>query len=635
MQPGDTLIQTAFGPPLTVLDLVRRAKDFWTRAAPQFARAELNERFCHGRQWLTVTNDRIIPLAVPDWQPLVTKNLLRNFELTWASRVTKDRDAPKATPNESSPGDVAGAEAANAVLDYQRQAQDRDAMLAEAALTVQEHGSVIGYVVWDSEEGKHTALEPVLDEFNLPARDDQGQPVTQRVEVKGEVVVEMLTIYDYATDGAEFIKDSRELVVRRWLSPEDAMERLHAAGMPLDFKVDKQPQRWLSSDQREVVEAFEVWHKPTPRVPGGCRALVIGETVVEYDEKYPYTHGRLPAVEWKCQRLPGSPFGDTHVSDAIGQQQRLNETLSAIQRLAEIIRGIRGIGHTNVIDAWGEAPEGFIALDVAEPLKAFGFIEYPKIPAELFELVDRYEKGISDCFGVSEVVSGMDPNATKNARHTAYISELDGQKLAIAKRNLEAFLLGIDEQVLELVQQFWTQPRLVSVVGEDGAVAADFFRGADVRGVDLRLEPAPGSERFRAAQGQAAEESAAAGFLDPAAASERRETGLGRTLQQGEQRRAVNALVQAALAGEMQAVDPRIPAEVAVPELRAALMLYRPLGSQRLAPLRALIHEYEEMAQQMEPPLPTDQAANAAGAVNVSASTKAQNAQQPLPGAPA
>lgn len=597
----DIPLEVGVGRPTSVLKLLEELKPAFDRSRAHYAVAERNERFLNGNQWVGLNaRDELVPMRVMPWEPIVTKNVLRNLWHTWASRVLKQGASVRAYPHEATPGDIARAYIANAIIDYQRQIQDLDALNMEAALLVQAHTAVGLLATWDPFKGRHKAKRPVLDEFGTPAVDGAGEPVLEDFDDVGDVHVELLTIFDFVTDGAEQVENSQWLLVRRYLDPYDAEARLRDAGYPQKVTLtERKNQADKAQKGQEVVEAFELWHKPGARFKDGLYATVINGCVVDFAPKFPYAHGELPISVWKVQDKRGSPWGESHVNDAVPQQQRLNEVLAALARWTDLTRQIRGVGKSAIIDQWDTEPDGFIRDDSGEPDKALVFISPGAVPKDLYELVDRYERGVAECFGVNEVVaSGGAPDQTKSARQLAYISELDGQKLAIPKRNLDRAMLRLHRQILKLWQQFVAFPRLVRIVGEDRAADAEFFEGADIAGVDVWLETTPASERSRAAAGVDAEQSAAAGYLAPDRAAQRRDTGLLSTLDETQVRQEVSQLVEQAKQGQPVQANPAHDPQVAQSAIRSALEMA--VGTPGEMPLRALLQQYQDLARQMQ-----------------------------------
>lgn len=615
MQAGDWPLTTASGNPTSVLTLLDEMKRRWAAVEREREEARIREQWVYGRlQSRGPISETALSLTVPASTPVIRKNKLKNILLTWASRQSKDRTTAFAYPNDSSPTDVATAEVANAILDCQRQIQDRDALMSRAAILCGMHGTVGLYTTWDYEAGPKREKIAVLDGTGFPFRDPiSGQVLYREQEGKGDPFVEILTVFDFVTDGAKNVdKDGKWLLVRRLLDPDEAKSALRMAieeaqrlGTPAppndQVEIQNVQTRDKRGETREAVEAWEMWWRPNKhgRLADGLFAVVISGKVVRAST-FPYDHGKLPLAVWRCMDVEDSFYGATWVEDAVPMQALLNHALMVLAHRAEIAGQVRGLMLKSIHQQWGDSPDGTIECTTQEEVNSgVSFPEVPAIPRDMYEMVDRYEQSIADVAGVSDVAASGDAAAgTKNARLVAYATQVDEQKGEHTAKNRDEAELQVDSQILGLWQQMVDKPRLIAVIGEDGAVSADFFKGSEIRGVDLRLEVGSGSERMSAARGKSAEEAAAAGMLDPAAAAEMAQTGLGTTVDAGQSRAKVQQLIQAAMNGQPVEADLTIDPEIAVRELRTALASVAQNGPQATMPIRALLQEYEEQRQQ-------------------------------------
>jgi hypothetical protein len=303
-------------------------------------------------------------------------------------------------------------------------------------------------------------------------------------------------------------------------------------------------------------------------------------------------------------------YGASWMEDALPQQMGLNHSLRVLVHRAEVAGQVRMMMTNNVASKWGESSDGIIECDsVAEVENGAKASEVPPIPTDMYTMCDRFEEGIDSTAGVSGVSSSGDTAAeTKNARLVAYASQIDEQQNEQTLRNLQESELAVDKQQLQLFQQYVENERLVRIIGEDNSISSSYFKGAEIRGVDVRLETGPGAERTRAAQGKDAEERGAAGLMDPVQASELGVTGLPSTMDQAEQRNRIGALIQQAMAGMPVQADPTISPDVAVQQLRMAVEQMAPQGARVLMPLRSLLLEYMDLAKQGDQAMPTEPA---------------------------
>ena len=616
MRLGDVELQQSNGKRTSVLAVLDEMKQAWPKADTARNRAKQIERWTYNRfngKSMALETTVSLPMNVPP----VSKNKLRNLVLTWASRTTKRRDSAIAYANEATEQDIAKAEVANAILDYQRQIQDRDALMMRAMILAGMHGTVGLYNTYDPDAGPHKEREVMLDRYGLPMRDEMGNPIYKDVEGKGAPNLEVLSIFDFVTSGESEAQNGKWLLVRRWLDPDEADTLLRAKAQeigvsPFPASIVPVQNRQGEGPTREAVEAWEMWWRPNKlgRFPGGFFAAVVSDVVVTATT-YPYAHGELPLVVIRVMDVEDDFYGATWMEDAIPQQMGLNHSLQVLAHRAEIAGQVRVMMTPQVAKKWGESMDGVVEVDSKADVEGGAkAVQLPDIPKDMYMMSDRYEVGIDDTAGVSAVSSSGDVAAeTKNARLVAYATQVDEQKNEHTVRNLQEAELVIDAQQLQMWQQYVSRQRLVRVVGEDNAVAASYFSGAEIRGVDVQLFSAPGSERTRAARAKAAEESTMMGLTDPARGAEMSQTGLMGTVDEGEQRQRIQFLIAAAMGGQPVQPDPTINPDIAVRELRLARGQATDPNAARAIDM--LMQAYMEIAQQSGGAAPVSSAVGA------------------------
>lgn len=612
--PRDVELVTTAGQKTSVLALLTEMRERWGKGDEARKRAIAMERQIYGRFGSSVTFEGSV--RAPMLAPPVSKNKIKNALLTWCARCAKGGTMGRAYPNEPTIADEARAEVANAILDYQRQMQNRVALATRAALVAGRDGMVGLYSPWDPDAGPHKEREVVLHPvFGTPMKDANGQTVYKDVPGRGHQIVEPLSIHDFITDGHVDPFNpwsvSSWLLVRRYLSTDAAAALWRSRAQEIDPSgstvwstppTTKVEDRMDPSAAWDGVESWEMWWKPDQmgRLADGLFAIVVGDRVVKA-QTFPYEHKQIPMGLWRVMDTGGF-YGATWVEDAVPQQLGLNHSLRVTAQRAEISGQIRALIDPGLRKEWGDSPDGMIEANADQRASGVAFVQVPDIPRDMFEMSDRYEAGISDVAGVSEVASGGDAAAdTQNARLVAYATQVDEQKTFMTIVNMnEAFLL-IDKQAIEEWKQFVPRERLIRVVGEDSAVSAAYFNpSTEIGVVDVRLEVAPSTERTGAAGGRAAEEEMAAGRLGPGDAGEMRKSGLEQTVAEGEARSRLQNLIHAALLGTPVQADPSIPPKIALDELNAVLPTLAEHGPKAIMPIRALIHEYQQLAQQAQ-----------------------------------
>ena len=570
---------------VTARGLFLEAQESWkTHADRRFGQAMLNERFISGdQQWGLDTKRGPSELVVewPAWLPRTQRNLMRNLHMTNVARVTKGDPSVKAWGGDGSSGDVASADVANTLIYSLRNAQDHRKIISRAAWTAGAQGAAAFYVTWD------------------PARGPKGVDGRRL----GDICVEQLQIFDWISDGSEDITESEYVAVRRWMRKDEAHARLLSTGEDLP-EPTAHAVKTLWGDGMSRVEAWEYWHRPCEMIPRGLFCLFIAGHVVDVGD-YPYEHGELPLHVWKWADLPDSPHGATPCDDAVPLQAQLNRLHSSLALLtSKAARWTKVITSPSIAKAWN-ADTQVIGEPDEKARTGTQIIGPPPPPALLYTQIEEAERMLREVYGVNEAVVGSDASQTKNARMLAYVTELDAQKLAGTVVARDHALLGVYRQCLNLWRQFVVESRTVRILGEAGMPGLMPFVGAMLEGVDVYLEPTAGQDNTKPAQALDAEQAAQAGLMDPAKASELRNTGQMQTRFEAMARTIVRRQISDAAAGFAAQPDPSIPAAIAVEEISLAL---EQAGGNMLAAqsLQALLAAYQQAAQaQMQPQQPT------------------------------
>lgn len=582
----------------TVLELFGELKEERERQAQLMSEAEERERMVLGLQWRG--RDPLFEEVVPSESiddRLITKNLLYPLCLTWNARVDQGRIDPRAFPFNPEAGDVEDAEAANSILDYEKQRCSERKLIARAGMRAQMHGDVLFYPQWSEADGPHRVRRQKLDQLGPMFDMATNQPVYEEVWEYGGIVEDVISATDYWTSGEEHYRDAEQLVVRRIISKHKAKQRLMEARAPspgVDDMGNEVPgdQRYPSPNptvedyptavesSRRGVECFEVWSKPGTIAPDGMYALIVDERVVmaiPYP-KHPKTEkliydGTLPGDVWKIGEIPGCPRGKTHVADACPQQRLVNTALSSILARAEIARSAYLVGPSQVIEEMKNARANRVKNDDDKDIRATTmWFEGPGVPSTLMDVEQMGEAGTYACFGVSEAtVSGGDPTETKSGQQLRDATALDGQKIYDPRDGLEQARLKVAKDKLTLWQVHADEQRFVRVLGPGGAVQARWLRSADVMGADIALEIGSGLQSSHLAGQHEAEQLGAAGSISPGAATERRETGLAVTVGEADAQARIDAQANKAAKGEPQQPLPEVDPSKALERLRGVI----------------------------------------------------------------
>jgi hypothetical protein len=584
------------GEDLNAVDYLRKleAKGRSVQAAQdRLVTAIRNERWIHGEQSSSDLNELLVDEEIANGGidgNEDSRNLLRNFWLTFSARVTEEAQITRAYPYDASANDVIVASWANKILDYcDTRANDTDSLQR-----------IVGLAQMHSVAGFKTCWDPSRDTYTAA-----------NVE-SGDIASDVVTIFDYWTSGADDIEEDTWCCFRRYV------ERPTATAMALKYGIPPEDIKGAVRDVTDGVEKrdddfvaiTEHWHVPEGefgRFPEGLYLVFLGDHLIEM-EPFPYAHGELPLSIVKTMWMRGSPYGSTHVDDAIRPQRAYNRMVSIQAARAELLRDTYLLTTPDIRDQIINGSGDRIltgAPDVIMSGKAASWVD-PPAPAELLDHEERRAReqiadafGISETFGTGTEIQGRGPAG----KTVAFYNKIQGMKLSEMMRSLHRAILRRDRQRIALFQQYAPDELLIGIVGQHRFMELPVFRGANLRGLDLKLEPASGAERLRAVAADEALVALKEGRIDPARASATVNSGLTESVGDVDVTMQMNELVSQALAG-----SPVQPPE-GVDPLVAADELMRLYGVNRENPNAAVLLQmaqwYREQASaaQAQPPI--------------------------------
>lgn len=561
-----------------VLALLEECKEVVKEQALRYhSNAELNERMCNGDQFIEIGEGyEIGPSEWGEDVPKISRNLLRNLRLTWSSRILEDRPFVQFFPGE--PGvDQLKVKVAEKAIEYVKQQNDYDDLCFKAAELVQPHSCVGWKVIWDPLKGPRSK-----------SNDTKGEPM-------GDIGWHIVSIFDFGTDGSEDIEDSKWVYFCKHVDYWDAKAMLNGASINEEPQEDKYNDTW--GVQKKGVKVYELWWRPDDyRYPNGLYAVIVGQHVIECRD-FPYEHGELPLGVWKCGARRGSPYGSTHVDDAVPIQRLINECVAALAKQARLINGIKLLAPQAILDAWGHGHQR-IPTPGKEATDATKYLEPPNRVAVLTDTLDDAIDAIYNVFGLNEMLTGADNlKSGTAAKSIAYINKLDSMKMSGAARNFAKMILRVVRQTLRLMQQYVVEPRLMAIAGTNNNLPIQQFVGAEIAGVDIIVQPGSSVESMRASIANDANTQMQQSGPTPDLMSQS-ETGLKDSAYTKSQQEMVMAQVQAALGGQPQQATPDVDPNVAVSTIT---MLLNTVGPQDQMVLMQLLDQYKSaMANQQQ-----------------------------------
>lgn len=217
--------------------------------------------------------------------------------------------------------------------------------------------------------------------------------------------------------------------------------------------------------------------KDTARVVDRWKCLVTtGNTVLmDYcaDEIYGYpTHPYSKMVMYET----GDWYGPSLVEFLTSPQESVNRLLANIEQ------NIMLIGNPIMI----EGPQANVGgrrtitnrpgQRIPGDTRSMGWMDPPQIHPEIVQLIQYYESKMESISGLSAIMRGFS-SAGRNS--TEVISSLQDSafvRIRATLRNLERCLRDATSKMVANIAEFYTEPRLINIIGPDGKAMAQSLR---------------------------------------------------------------------------------------------------------------------------------------------------------------
>lgn len=505
-------------PPKDEKDLIAWLEDRKRKARrrlPEY-QMKLNIAFLLGQQWIAWnstkrTFERPVARADDPNAPIrLTINKVAGIAERTVAALTKEHAIPECRPASDDDDDVSAAKVGTRMLTHEMSRLRWNDFVTDFAFWPVVLGYSYIHVCWDPEQGAsiYEDKDGVLHE--------------------GEIKLVSVPAPELAVDpNGKTMRDARWALWSTTMTREAVWEKWgklvtdaapHQSLVDEMFALAEADQKHTKPKGREdeTVEVNQFWMRPGSRsAPNGYVITWCGETVLENLEEFPYDHGQLPFVQVNLLPGLGTREGRTWFSDLIPMQTDYNDARSREAMLRRTLT-------PKLL-----APVG--SIDTARLTSRVEVIPYaPTGGAPQWEIpgnswMQQHEQGMSrsdaemgERSGQNDATQGNTP-ASMPAAAILALQEADATKLAISSTLLASAIAEVGWHQLMLIQQFWTEERLVRTWSEEGDLEAERFSGADVKNVlDVHVSAESTVPRSKSARAQMAMELQAQGFFpDP------------------------------------------------------------------------------------------------------------------------
>lgn len=272
---------------------------------------------------------------------------------------------------------------------------------------------------------------------------------------------------------------------------------------------------------KDSVLCLEVWIKPGGHklFPQGGMFTMLGDQIVQAvglnNEPWPFKHGQYPFT--KFDHIPtGKFYSDSVITDLIPLQKEYNRTRSQIVEAKNRMAKPQLMAYKGSVNPAQMTNEPGLVVLVQPGFQMPTPLQMQPLPVYVLEELVRCQADMDDISGQHEITKGRVPPGVTAATAISYLQEQDDSKISHTIDSIEDGMEKIAQHWLSHVVQFWDVPRIVKVVGNDGAYDAQALRGSDLRGnTDIKVEAGSALPTSKAAKQAYVMDLMKMGFIPP------------------------------------------------------------------------------------------------------------------------
>lgn len=528
----------ALNPNSTAGELSRQL-DRLKKARSQMERQwKINLSFYKGNQWVfynpATQNIENLPTLEGEksrFRVRITSNHILRASSSLLAMLTKSKPVIYAIPSSTDASSIRSAELSENLVEYWWDQFKLTDKMHEALLWGIIAGQGYWKINWNSNVG--TPMEVVKDpstgelitdpqkkELFLQAAQQVGIPEDKLIQkiYTGDIDVQVRAPFQiYLDPNASVIRECRFAFEQCGMTPKEVKDMfgvdLSPNSSPMDFEAVN---RFMTTGQpdRSVVMVNYYYCPPNRKDPKGryciwsdaANAAQGNEKADKkflYDGPWPFPFNVLPLVKFPGIRVPGQIYDASVVEQAIPLQKNFNKTLSQV------------VEHTTLmVKPQILAPKGSLRKRLTnEPGAVVDYypiagqkpeaIPIPSIPTYVERHLDRIRADLDDLFMLPRVQQGSVPPNVEAAAAIDLLQETATDALAPIIKMLEESIADAGQFMLGLAREYYSDPRIVQITGQNGGGQIRYFRGSDIdAGVSVRAETGSGLPRTRAARSQ-------------------------------------------------------------------------------------------------------------------------------------
>ena len=299
----------------------------------------------------------------------------------------------------------------------------------------------------------------------------------------GEAEVRVASVLDVFRDPF-----GRHVIERRFLCPEQIEYEYGQKVEPEQIDEDStnsQISRLLDGEQNDknLTDGTYVYNKycnPTSEYPEG-RLISCTKNKTLFEGPLPAEYKlRNPAIEFRYQDLGFSKFSQGAIEQVVDLQQDYNFTLTRIAHIKKNLTGkIIAPRGSKLSQKWDdEVGQIIYYAQGAKP----EYMQSSSVPAYFYEEIRRIREDMENLMNSHDSSMGRTPGQVKSGVGISNLTEIDNSMISPELIQFEQRMGYFGETVLDIIQDKYSERRILKSTGDDMAYEIKSFIGSDLFG---------------------------------------------------------------------------------------------------------------------------------------------------------
>lgn len=480
----------------------------------------VNAAFFVGDQWRFWNRGRLDKPNLHPWRVTLVDNRVLPALTARAARKTKNRPVFTTVPYTNDEDDIAAAEIAGQVLEFDWNHLDLSRKLYSAILWSEVTGAGFWKVYWDGTKGESADFlydgdNPLMVEGKPQRVDGATDEMKQAYESKpigqGDVCIEVKSPFEVFPDPLATSLDDAEFLIEEIVRSPEYIEKHYGVKLEPDDVAPLGPveSRIMTSfmgggsDAYKGVKLYELWMQPCTDYPDGWRCVWAKDKILKKEVPF----DPMPYVMFNGVRAPGRFWPTSIATQLRGPQTELNKIRSQIQENAMRVGNPSLLASREANVEYTGMPGERVDFSSTVQDAVPSFLQPPEVPVYVREEVNRITEAITEISGVHEVSKASVPSGVTAASAINLLQEADDTRIAPEIQDMEIALAIAGTKNLRLRAKYNDDERLIRIAGEDGAWDIRGYRGS-MLGKEPQVEVQAGSglPRSKAAKQAAMQE---------------------------------------------------------------------------------------------------------------------------------